>query len=138
MTIPGLLFLAMAPTISVAPMKKALDYDRVVECLIAVEGTSWDRPGGALGFTRKAWVEDGGLHPYSNACLRRIAVPAAKRRLHRFSVWLASRGYSVTVERLGQAWRHGLAGSVGAYKLSKDLDYGQRVANLYEDESFRP
>jgi len=137
-TLLGYIFLAMAPTISVAPTRKALDYDRVVKCLIEVEATPWDAPGGALGWTRKAWSEDGGVSPYADACRWKIAVPAAKRRLYRHSVWLAKHGYTVTVERLGQAWRHGLAGSVGAIEPSKDADYGQRVANLYNDESFDP
>lgn len=132
----------MALTITVPPLVKVVDYDRLVDCIQAVEGNKWSADGGALGFTRKAWYEDSMGTPYFFACQEKPARTVAIRRLKRFSLWFEKHNYDPTPERLGQAWRHFLFAAVRRPKYDKaplkDADYGERVANLYDDPTFHP
>lgn len=140
MTLAGILFLALSPTISIAPPAPALDLCRIAGCIEEIEATKWSAPGGALGFQRPAWDEDGGGLPYRCACEPAYSRDAAVRRLRRFSAWLEDHNYTVTPQRLGQAWRHGLSGSVRTVYYNtplKDADYGERVSNLYFDKKFK-
>lgn len=58
----------------------AIDFNRMLACIMAVENKSWSKPGGALSFTRAAWYEDTMLL-YDYAKLREHAYPVAIKRI---------------------------------------------------------
>lgn len=131
--------MAVVPVITV-PQPKPLDYERIADCILMVEGNRWHHPGGAFGFQRDAWAEDAGGLLYLKACDPRPARWVAIRRLQRFATWLRDNSHEVTVRRLASAWRHT---KYLRHTLQDAPDivadnYGERVENLYEDATFKP
>jgi hypothetical protein len=123
-----------------APVKP-VDLDRLIDCIIGVNGANWPAPGGALCFTRAQWYEDSDGTPYFYACQEKPARRVAKVRLKRFSSWFERHGYDATPERLGQAWRHNLFSAcrriAHAYTPTKEANFGELVSALYYDEAFK-
>lgn len=123
------------PPAIVAPAAAEIDADWLIECLLHVEGNPWTRPGGALGYTRAAWVEDTTL-PYDYAKRRDYSTAVARKRIERFVRTCTQLGLRVQPIHIADMWRRGFARAL--YRLWHDLpfgadDYAQRAANLYHE-----
>lgn len=117
------------PPAQIAPAVVRVDYDRLLACIIQVEGHRWEDEGGALAFTRDAWKEVTEL-PYRMAKHCYYAREVAHFLLAKHERNLAAAGIAITPESLATAWRWGLTGAI---RRKGKSEYGSRTANLYFD-----
>lgn len=106
-----------------------VDYDRLLACIVQVEGHSWGEDGGAYAITRPAWFE-ATRQPYRNSRFSSHAYPVAIRLLEGRAAGLSAAGIAATPESLATAWRWGLTGAI---RRKGKSDYGRRCQNLYND-----
>lgn len=118
-----------------APPQPAIDYDRVIRCILELEGTPWSKPGGALCFQPGTWQEETSL-PYRLASNSPQARIVAKQRLARFAALAISHGLTPTPRYLLDVWRFP---TFALHNLARDrsCDYAQRGANLFNDPTFK-
>lgn len=113
----------------------AIDYDRVLRVIVAIENTPWHRPGGAYGFQNYAWAEETSL-PVELASNPHQAAIIAKIRLCRFAAIATSRGIAWTPRLAFESWRWGIDEAI--YRTVKRLPsgYALRSVNLFNDPTF--
>lgn len=129
---PAIHFVIPAP----APVAE-VSADRVLRCIIELEGTKWSHPGGALCFMPASWNEDAGGISYSHASNPAVAFAVAKRRLFRFARIAERRGVKWTVTVALDGWRRGIDEACLRAKHGKPTDYATRGTNLFFDRSFQ-
>jgi hypothetical protein len=114
----------------------AIDYDRVLRCILMLEGHKWSDPGGAYAFTRAAWREETVL-PYRMASEPAQARIIARQRLHRHAALSRSRGVAFTPTVAFDCWFSGFEGAMRNARNKRPSDYSVRGSNLMSDPSFK-
>lgn len=117
-----------------------IDSDRMIACLLQVEGNPWSRPGGGLGWTRAAWYEDTEM-AFHHSQRKVHAYAVAKARIARFIAECAEIGLRAEPIHVADAWRRGFQRAIHRLKHGlpfPPLGYAQRAANLYNDQGFKP
>lgn len=119
--------------LSTQPVSCAIDMDRMIDCIAAVEtGNKWGSPGGAMQWTRKTWHEDFPNIPYAFAAIPVLSRYAAKVKLARIAKRLEDAAIQVDPISLAMVWHHGFAGMLRLIDDYQPADsYAMRVSNLY-------
>jgi hypothetical protein len=110
-----------------------VDSDRLINCLLMVEGNPWHQAGGGLGYTRGAWYEDTDL-PYEKASSPVHARRVAKLRIARFIAAANRVGLHPEPANIADMWRRGFARALQRMRDRRgfgEMEYGWRAANLY-------
>lgn len=124
------------PAIHAPGPRTAVDYERLVRVLCAIEGGDWTKPGGALQFTHQVWREETRL-PYRLSQYEPQAKIIAQIHLSRMAATARRFDVEPTVLLLAGAWKHGLSGSMRRVKENRLSDYQKRAAALYADPTFQ-
>ena len=123
------------PAVIEAPKdERYRDMRRLVRCLEEVEGGQWHHPGGKLCFTHATWNANSKL-PYIQACNPTVAREVAATVLIHHEGRLLKEDRIPTVRTMALCWRYGYD---GAQTTQDKEQYGERVANLYNDKEFKP
>ncbi len=117
------------------PKAPAIDYDRMIRCILALENTPWRKPGGALCFQLDTWAEETSL-PYRLASNHSQAFIVAKNRMAKFCALAVSHGLTPTPRYLFDVWRFPKF-AIQNLALNRGCEYAQRGQNLYDDPDFK-
>lgn len=124
----------IATIIILTALNGSPDVEKLVKAIEGAENTPWHFPGGGLQWTKVAWYEETN-YDYTYANYRGISRQLAAQRITKFVRRLHALEIPATPYLLGSMWNHGFNGALRMRRQKQHDDFGQRVENLYLDQS---
>lgn len=115
-----------------------VNLDRMIACLIEVENSPWNSPGGSLQFTPATWQRFAGKISYKRAQNPAQAKIVAKVALSTYQAILAGENLPSDSYALALCWHYGDTGAVERLRKKIYSDYAGRAENLFNDLSWGP
>lgn len=129
LTLATTFFFLSTPAVPHRPTEPVLDHNRVLACILAVEGNPWSREGGGYGFKRITWRQHTTL-PFRYASIPLHAQEVAHAHIEWIIRSLKADGLPVTPYSIYACWLHGLEGGELCVQSGK-CDRAKRCENLY-------